>query len=81
MFTGSMSNAEMKEGYDRLIATARNKDSNAKEVKLCYVTVRPALPWYSFVLLKPCGSTAREDRKEQKIHVNNENHVRGRETR
>jgi hypothetical protein len=44
MFTGSMSNAEMKEGYDRLIATAKNRDSNAKEVKLCYVTVRRILP-------------------------------------
>jgi hypothetical protein len=80
MFTGSMSNGEMKEGYDRLIATAKNKDSNAKEVKLCYVTVRLTLPWSSFDLLRVCGSTAREDRKEQEIHVNNENHVRGRET-
>jgi hypothetical protein len=44
MFTGSMSNAEMKEGYDRLIATAKNRNSNAKEVKLCYVTVRRILP-------------------------------------
>jgi hypothetical protein len=39
-----MSYAEMKEGYDRLIATARNKDPNATEVKLCYVTVRLTLP-------------------------------------
>jgi hypothetical protein len=43
MFTGSMSTAEMKEGYTRLISTAKNKDPNAKEVKLCYVTVSPYL--------------------------------------
>jgi hypothetical protein len=43
MFTASMSRAEMNEAYDRLKATATSRDPNLKEVKLCYVTVRPYL--------------------------------------
>lgn len=39
MFTASMSDAEKNEAYARLIG---GKDP-AKEVKLCYVTVRPRL--------------------------------------
>jgi hypothetical protein len=43
MFTASMSNAEKNEAYGRLNATATGKGPAQKEVKLCYVTVRPAI--------------------------------------
>jgi hypothetical protein len=54
MFTASMSKAEMDEAYGRLTATATGNDPNLKEVKLCYVTVRPYLATFClrFVLYK-----------------------------
>ncbi len=41
MFTASMSHANMEGAYRRLIATAKSNDPGLREVKLCYVTVRP----------------------------------------
>ena len=54
MFTASMSGAEKNAAYGRLIATATSEDPNLKEVKLCYVTVRPYLAtiYLRFVLYK-----------------------------
>jgi len=40
MMTGSMSETEMRDARNRLLAIAKG-DSSQEEIKLCYVTVRP----------------------------------------
>ncbi len=59
----------MDEAYNRLEATATSKDPNLKEVKLCYVTVRPYLATICFdsFYITSGDLAAREGGKEQQI--------------